>query len=127
MSRVFLIVIVLAVIFYFLSIFSKLRQKTLELRYAMFWIVSGIVVVILIVLPLLFRWELSAAGKVEWINNILSLLIVCVFIIFLSITAIISKLYSNFRSLIQKISIYEKRIRDLEEKISEIESRGKDE
>lgn len=127
MSRVFLIVIVLAVIFYFLSIFSKLRQKTLELTYAMFWIVSGIVVVILIVLPLLFRWELSAAGKVEWINNILSLLIVCVFIIFLSITAIISKLYSNFRSLIQKISIYEKRIRDLEEKISEIESRGKDE
>ena len=116
MSIYLRITLLAAILLYFLCIFHLLKKKRLELRYTLLWIFGGIVMLFVVSFPNFITFLLKYTGIVEEVNAVFAAVIFILIMILISITSIVSKLNSDLRMLIQKCALYEKRIRELEEK-----------
>ena len=99
------ITMLIAVGLYFLIVFGLLKKKTLNLKYTLLWLASGIIMLALAVL----------VGIYEPTNALFAFMFFCVIIILMSITAIVSKLNEKSKRLIQSVALLEKRVRELED------------
>lgn len=111
--RIFLIV---SICVYLGIILTMLRRKNMDLRYALVWIFSGFVMLLVSVFPDIIYWIAKIIGVVDSVNIVFVLEGIFVLMILLSITAIVSHLNGRVRALTQSVSIMEKRIRELENK-----------
>ena len=105
----------IAVGLYFLIVLKLLRQKTLNLKYTLLWLASGVIMLILAVFPQILGWFAALVGIYEPTNALFAFMFFCVIIILMSITAIVSKLNEKSKRLIQSVALLEKRVRELEE------------
>lgn len=112
------IALLLAMVIYFVCIVILLKKEKLELKYTLLWIFGGVLMLILVVFPEIIFIFAKITGIVDEVNGLLAVAIFLLIIILISVTSIISKLHSDLRSITQKCAIYEKRIRDIEEKES---------
>lgn len=110
------IVMLLAVGFYFVILWLLLRKRSLNLKYTLLWIFSGIVMLILGIFPSILSWIAETLDVYAPTNALFAMMFFCVIIILMSLTAIVSKLNEKSKRLIQTIAILEKRLRELEEK-----------
>lgn len=109
--RVFLLI---AVCGYFVIVFQLLKRKTLNLKYTLLWLASGFIMLILVLFPRLLHLFAALVGIFEPTNALFSVILFCVIIILMSLTAIVSRLNEKNKVLIQSIALLEKRVRDLE-------------
>lgn len=107
--------LLMAVCVYFIMIFQLLKRKTLNLKYTLLWLGSGFVMLILVIFPQLLRTFAVLLGIYDPMNALFSVVLFCVIIILMSLTAIVSKLNEKNKALAQAIALLEKRIRDMEE------------
>lgn len=108
------IFLLIAVCIYFVLVFQLLKRKTLNLKYTLLWLASGIVMLILVVFPRLLQLFAKVVGIFDPMNALFSIALFCIVIILMSLTAIVSKLNDKNKTLTQSIALLEKRLRDVE-------------
>lgn len=111
------IVLLVAVIAYFVVIFYFLKKKALELKYTLIWLLAGIVMLVLIAFPQLMTWAVNLFGIQSNMNGLYIALISFIIMILMTLTSIVSRLAYKAKVLTQEIALLEKRVRDLEDEI----------
>lgn len=114
------VALIVGVIVYFVILISLLKNNRLNLKYTLLWLFAGILLLLLAIFPDTMLFVTQAIGIADPTNGLFSILIFCILIILISITAIVSKLNNKNKQLIQAVALMEKRVRDLEK------SRGED-
>lgn len=108
------VVLIIAVISYFIIILLLLKQKALALRYTLLWLAAGVVLGIMVIWPQSLVWFVHLLGITSNMNGLFMLCIAFLIIILMSITSIVSKQADKIKNLTQTIAKMEKRIRELE-------------
>lgn len=108
------LVMLVAIILYFILLLGLLKRHSLTLKYTMLWILSGIIMSLIVAFPQLLTWFAKAVGIYEPTNALFAVVSFCVIIILMSLTSIVSKLNEKNKRLTQIIALLEKRIRDIE-------------
>lgn len=104
----------IAVICYFILILYYLKKRMLELRYTLLWLVAGVVMGVMIFVPELLVKFVRILGIESNMNGLYVLCIAFIIAILMTLTSIVSRQSLKIRTLIQEISMMEKRIRELE-------------
>lgn len=110
------IVLVIAVIIYFIMMCVFLKNKALSLKYTLLWLFAGYVLGMLVAFPQLLTFVNGLFGIQSNMNGLFIWAIAFVVCILLSLTSIVSRQNNKIRQLTQTVARLEKRIRDLEEK-----------
>lgn len=105
-----------AVILYFLIIVYFVKRKTLELKYTLLWLAAGFCMGFMILFPETLTYFAKLIGIQTPMYSLFIAILFFVIIILMSLTSIVSKQTARIRKLTQQIAMYEKRIRELEEK-----------
>ena len=108
------ITLIIVVISYFIVFLSFLKQKALNLKYTLLWLVAGAVMGILVVVPELLTRTIRLFGIQDNMNGLFLFCIGFIVLILLSLTSIASRQNRKLRTLIQELAILDKRVRDLE-------------
>lgn len=111
----------IAVICYFVLILYYLKKRMLELKYTLLWLAAGAVMGIMVFFPEILVKFVKLLGIESNMNGLYVLSIAFIIAILMTLTSIVSRQSLKIRTLIQELSMMEKRIRDLEndKKISE--------
>lgn len=105
----------IAVICYFLILLYYLKRKMLELKYTLVWFAAGVIMGIMIYFPELLVWFVGILGIESNMNGLYILCIAFIMMILMTLTSIVSRQQLKIRTLIQELSMMEKRIRELED------------
>lgn len=106
----------IAVICYFIVILYYLKRKMLELKYTLVWLITGLIMGVMIYFPQLLVCFVRLLGIESNMNGLYILCIAFIIVILMTLTSIVSRQQLKIRTLIQKISMLEKRVRELESK-----------
>ena len=107
--------LIVAVICYFIIILYFLKQKALNLKYTLLWLVAGVVMGILVLIPELLVSIIHIFGIQDNMNGLFIFAIGFIIMILLSLTSIASRQNRKIRTLTQELSILDKRVRELED------------
>ena len=118
--------LIIAVICYFFVILYFLKQKALNLKYTLLWLVAGVVMGILIVVPELLVKIIRIFGIQDNMNGLFIFAIGFVIMILLSLTSIASRQNRKIRTLTQEMSILDKKVRELEDRVAGTETKRED-
>ncbi|MFG6339780.1 MAG: DUF2304 domain-containing protein [Lachnospiraceae bacterium] len=108
--------LIIALVCYFIVILYFLKQKALNLKYTLLWLVAGAVMGVLVVVPDLLTRIIHIFGIQDNMNGLFIFAIGFMLMILLSLTSIASRQNRKLRTLTQELAILEKRVRDLEKK-----------
>lgn len=108
------VTLIIVVISYFLVILYFLKQKALNLKYTLLWLVAGFVMGVLVVVPELLTRIIRLFGIQDNMNGLFLFCIGFIILILLSLTSIASRQNRKLRTLTQELAILDKRVRDLE-------------
>lgn len=108
--------LIIAVACYFIVILYFLKQKALNLKYTLLWLVAGLVMGILVVVPELLVSIIRIFGIQDNMNGLFIFAIGFMIMILLSLTSIVSRQNQKIRTLTQELAILDKRVRELEKK-----------
>ncbi len=109
------VVLIALVISYFIVILYFLKQKALNLKYTLLWLVAGFVMGILVVVPELLTKIIRIFGIQDNMNGLFIFSIGFILLILLSLTSIASRQNRKLRTLTQELAILDKRVRELEQ------------
>lgn len=108
------VVLICALVGYFIIILLFLKNKTLELKYTLLWMFSGGILAILVVCPEILSWFVKKIGIQSNMNGLFITMFAFIIMIMMSLTSIVSRQTNKIKLLVQEIAILEKRVRDLE-------------
>lgn len=108
------IIMLLAVMCYFVLLILLLRKKMLNLKYGLLWIFSGVLMLILAIFPGILNSFSRLVGIASPTNALFAVILFCVMIILISLTAIVSGLNNKVKKLAQTIALLENRLRAVE-------------
>lgn len=116
MNKLLQLSMILAIIFYFICLFSLLRKNKVTLKYILLWLFTGVVMLIISIFPAILEVPLHILGIVEFTNGVFALILFFLILIIMFLTMVVSDLSEKQRTMVQKMAIYEKRMRQLEER-----------
>ncbi|MBO5472304.1 MAG: DUF2304 domain-containing protein [Lachnospiraceae bacterium] len=116
------ITLIAAVICYFVIILYFLKQRALNLKYTLLWLLAGAVMGILVIVPELLTAIIHIFGIQDNMNGLFIFCIGFIIMILLSLTSIASRQNCKIRTLTQELSILDKRVRELEAQTGEHET-----
>ena len=111
--RMFLLVVIFI---YFIIVFHFMKKRIVALKYALLWLLTGIIMLVL-VFPQLLEWFVRIIGIELPVNGLFAFAIAFLGIILMSLTVIVTKQSNKIKILVQQEALLEKRIRDLELKL----------
>ena len=115
----------IAVVCYFIIILYYLKRRMLELKYTLIWLAAGIIMGIMIYFPELLVRFARMLGIESNMNGLYILCIAFILMILMTLTAIVSRQQMKIRTLIQEISMLEKRVREMESNAEDMGDREK--
>lgn len=104
--------LLLAVALYFFVLFQLLKRKLLDLKYALLWIFSGMLMSIAILCPGLLVEAACLLGIQVPANMLFAFAFLCVLMILMSLTAIVSALNKKIQTLAETLALMDKSLRD---------------
>ncbi|MBD5445164.1 MAG: DUF2304 domain-containing protein [Lachnospiraceae bacterium] len=110
------ITLIIAVACYFIIILFFLKQRALNLKYTLLWLLAGTVMGVLVIFPKLLVYIIHILGIEDNMNGLFIICIAFMLMILMALTSIASRQNMKIRALVQEIGILDKRIRELEEK-----------
>lgn len=110
--RIFLII---GILVFLVIILQMLKNKKLNLKYTLVWLLSAFVMLIATIFPGIVNIVAASIGIISPVNFVFVLEGMFVLLILLSLTAIVSHINNRIYRLIQSLAILEKRVRELEE------------
>lgn len=114
-SKTLQIVMLVAVLLYFVLLFRLLKKKRLNLKYTLLWIFSGLLMLVLAAFPSIMRVLANLLGITLPVNALFALGFFCVLLILMSQTVIISRQNERIKQLSQRFALLEKQVRDEKE------------
>ncbi len=111
--KLVLIVITLIYIFFILK---SIKKKKLQMSFSLFWIITGILLIIALAIPNLVENISKMLGFEVPANMIFCLTIFVSFYLIFSLTVALSKENKKNTLLIQEVSLLKKRVDELEKK-----------
>lgn len=118
------VTLIIAVICYFIIILYFLKQRALNLKYTLLWLLAGAVMGILVVIPELLVRIIHIFGIEDNMNGLFIMCIAFMLMILMALTSIASRQNMKIRTLVQEIGILDKRIRELETDTEEKHENG---
>lgn len=109
------ITLIAAVICYFVIILYFLKNRALNLKYTLLWLLAGVVMGLLVVFPEMLMRIIRLFGIQDNMNGLFIISIGFMLMILMALTSIASRQNLKIRALVQEIGILDKRIRELEE------------
>lgn len=96
---------------YFILLIYLLKKKSLNLKYTLLWLFSGIVMLVFALFPSLLQVTAKLFGVYEPTNALFGIMFFCVIIILVSLTSIVSKLNERVKRLAQSIALLDEEVR----------------
>ena len=127
MSKTLQIFMLIAVALYFALLIYFLRRKRINLKYSLLWLFSGVVMLLLALFPGILDRTAAIVGIASPVNALFAIVLFCVMIILMSLTAIVSRLNNQLLQLAQTNALLEKRVRELEAKVETNERKAGEE
>lgn len=106
--------LIVGILVYFYILLYLIKKKSLNLKYTLLWIFSGVIILVIAIFPNIMLGLTACLGIVDATNGVFALIIFFILIILMSITAIVSKMKEKNKQLIQQCALLEKRVRELE-------------
>jgi hypothetical protein len=106
---------ILAALLALLAIIELLRRSTLRERHAVWWLVGGILALILAIFPQLLTWAARALHVAVPANLVFFIAIVLLFLVSLQYGAELTRIEDKLRTLAERTAFHEQRIADLED------------
>ena len=116
MTLRFQIIIAIIVICGLIYLVNLIRRNRLELKYALSWIIVGVLVLICDCFPNVINYFSDILGIATPVNMLFFLGFIFVAMIILTLTVALSIASSSVKRLTQKIALLDNRIKELEEK-----------
>ena len=110
------ILIIVIVVLGLIYILNLIRKNKLDLKYSLSWLIIGMFVIVLALLPNTIGSISEFLGIADPMNMVFFLGFIFVLIIVLSLTVALSIASNSVKRLNQKIGMLDKRIRELEDK-----------
>ena len=117
MNDVFLLSTAVLVGGFLLVVIVLLKHKKLYLKYALLWLLTGLVMLLLALFPGILGSVFKLLKIQVYSNGIFAILLFFFLVIMMSLTSIVSVQNSKIRRLTQESAILEKRVRELENEI----------
>ena len=109
------IALIAITVIYILLILRSIRRKKMNVSFSIFWIITGIVLIIFAIVPNLVE-TISKALGFEAPSNML--FVVTIFMAF-NLTTIVSQENKKNILLVQEVSLLKKKVEELEEKMND--------
>lgn len=119
MSDMLRIVLTISLGCYFCVVCYFLKKNIFTLKYALLWLLMGVILGIFLIVPELLTEITSFLGIELPINGLFTVCIGFCVLLLVALTAIVSGQSCKIRVLVQQVGILEERIRILEEKKNE--------
>ena len=101
-----------------------IRKNRVELKYALLWFFTGVVMLLLAAFPGLLDWVSGLIGVYNPVNALFAIILCCGLALMISFSVIMSGNKKAAVRLTQEISLLEKRVRELEEQLARAENRA---
>ena len=109
----------IAGILFLVMMIELIRKKKVALKYALLWLLSGVVMLVLAIFPQLLDTMAGLIGVYDPVNALFAILLCCGLMLMISFSVIVSGNKKAIVKLTQEISLLENRIRELEGKTAE--------
>ena len=109
----------IAGILFLVMMIELIRKKKVMLKYALLWLLSGVVMLVLAIFPQLLDMLAGLIGVYDPVNALFAILLCCGLMLMISFSVIVSGNKKAIVKLTQEISLLENRIRELEGKTAE--------
>ena len=116
-TQIFVALIILGFLFY---VVSKLRREQIEFKYALVWIISGAIILLLSIFPGILTWMAASIGIGLPVNLVFFLGIILNLIISFALTVTYSKLKNMVYRLTQMNAILDNEITKTRDEMDEI-------
>ena len=117
MNKALQLFLLLAIALYFFALVHFTRRKRVEPKYLLLWIISGVMMIALTLFPTLLNQVSSLLGIYDPTNALFAIVLFCVIIILMALTAILSRHNADILRLVQENALLEQRVRELEDKV----------
>lgn len=113
--------IVITAIYMFLII-KSIRKKKMNVSFSLFWIVTGIILIISALVPNMIEYISNLIGFETPSNMLFCITIFVSFYLIFNLTTILSEENKKNTLLIQEVSLLKKQIKKIEQRIDELEN-----
>ena len=117
-QRLQLFAIIIGVVFLVMMI-ELIRKNRVTLKYALLWLFSGLVLLVLAIFPQVLNWISRLIGVYSPVNALFAIMLCCGLMLMISFSVIVSGNKKAVVRLTQEISLLENRIRELEKNAAE--------
>lgn len=118
------ILLIFVLIVYLFIILKSVKRKNIRISYLIYWLITGVILVIALLVPSLVEKISNYIGFGLPINMIFSGAIFVILFLIFDLTKIITKEQNKNVTLVQEVSILKKRVEELEKNINEKITRG---
>ena len=103
-------------ILFLVMMFELIRKNRVTLKYALLWLFSGVVMLLLAIFPQLLNLLADAIGVYNPVNALFAIMLCCGLVLMISFSVIMSGNKKAIVRLTQAVSLLENRVRELEER-----------
>ena len=108
------LVLIVITLIYILLILKSIKKKKLQMSFSLFWLITGILLIIALVIPNLVENISKTLGFEIPANMLFCLTIFVSFYLIFNLTGALSKENKKNTLLIQEVSLLKKRVDELE-------------
>ena len=113
------VVLIIITLIYLFLVIKSIRKKNLQMSFSIFWLITGIMLIIALLIPNLVENISKLLGFEVPANMVFCLTIFVSFYLIFNLTVSLSKENKKNKELIQEISILKKRVNDIEKKLED--------
>lgn len=103
----------IALVVYFCLILLFLKNKAIELKYTLLWLLAGVCMAVLVIFPGILPKFLPFLGITGNMNGLFIICIAFLMMLTMALTSIVSKQAEKIRNLTQSQAILEREVREL--------------
>ena len=111
------IILVIAIVVFFVIIFYMLKHKRLTLKYTLLWLFTGFAMLILVLFPELMLGISQLIGVQTVMNTLYIFLFAFILMLLMMLTSIVSKQTERIKMLAQNNALLEEKMRELEGRV----------
>ncbi|MDQ2671120.1 MAG: DUF2304 domain-containing protein [Gemmatimonadota bacterium] len=109
-----------------IAIIELMRRRTLRERHAVWWLVGGILALVIAVFPQVLTWAAGVFGVAVPTNLVFFIAIALLFLVSLQYGAELTRIEAKLRELAEQSAFQDDRIRELERRASQSEADGEE-
>lgn len=111
----------IALVIYLVLILVFLKNKAIELKYTLLWLLAGFCMAVLVFFPEVLPWFIHLFGITDNMNGLFIICIAFLMMIVMELTSIVSKQSGKIRQLTQSQAILERELREYKKKEDKID------